>query len=93
MNRRFHNKRQSLTALTNKPLWANCWTDQKNFTGHMFNIKLEEKSHKMSFIALPVKIQQSKTNREGGTMPSATPSPEVVRVKLHIFLKVNLQFL
>ena len=32
----------------------------------MFNIKLEEKSYKMSFKALPVKIQQGqKTNRGG----------------------------
>ena len=39
----------------------------------MFNIKLEEKSHKMSFKALPVKMQQSK-NRQGGTM-SLPPLP------------------
>ena len=31
----------------------------------MFNIKLEENSYKMSFKALPVKIQWSK-NRHGG---------------------------
>ena len=49
---------------TNKPLWANYSTDPKNFTGHMFNIKLKERSYKMSFKALPVKIQQSK-NRQG----------------------------
>ena len=40
-------------------MWANYSTDQKNFTGHMFNIKLEEKPDKMSFKALPAKIQQS----------------------------------
>ena len=40
-------------------------TDQENFTGHMFNIKLEEKPYKMSFKALPVKIQQLK-NRQAG---------------------------
>ena len=45
-------------------MWANCSTDQKNFTDHMFNIKLEEKLYKMSFKALSVKIQQSK-NRQG----------------------------
>ena len=38
-------------------MWANYWTDQKNFTDHMFNIKIEEKSLKMSFKALPFKIQ------------------------------------
>ena len=59
MNRQFHNKRQSLT---NKPVWTNYSTDQKNFTGHMFNIKLEQKSYKMKFKDLPAKIQQSKTN-------------------------------
>ena len=31
----------------------------------MFKIKLEEKSYKMSFKAIPVKIQRSK-NRQGG---------------------------
>ena len=46
-------------------MWANYSTDQKNFTSHMFNIKLEEKSCKMSFKALPVKIQQSKNRQEG----------------------------
>ena len=34
----------------------------------MFNIKLEEKSCKMSFKALPVKIQRSK-NRQWGHIP------------------------
>ena len=65
MNRQFHNKRQSLT---NKPVWTNYSTDQKNFTGHMFNIKLEQKSYKMEFEDLPVKIQRSKTDmgEEGG---------------------------
>ena len=33
--------------------------DQKNFIGHTFNIKLEEKSYKMIFKALSVKIQWS----------------------------------
>ena len=49
----------------------------------MFNIKLEEKSHKMSFKALPIKIQQSK-NQQGGTMfpPPPPLSAEVVRVKI-----------
>ena len=36
-------------------MWENYSTGQKKFTGHMFNIKLEEKSHKKSFKALPVK--------------------------------------
>ena len=59
MNRQFHNKRQSLTV------WANYSTDQKNFTGHMFSIKLEETSFKMDFKALPVKIQRSKNRKAG----------------------------
>ena len=46
-------------------MWADYSTDQKNFTGHMFNIKLEEKPYKMSFKALPVKIQRSE-NRQAG---------------------------
>ena len=50
-------------------MWANYSTDQKYFTGHMFNItlKLEKKSHKMSFKALTVKIQWLK-NQQGGKM-------------------------
>ena len=44
-------------------MWANYSTDQKNFTGHMFNIKLEEKSYKMSFKALPVKIVSPRADR------------------------------
>ena len=43
----------------------------------MFNIKLEEKSYKMSFKALPVKIQLSK-NRHGGNI---VPPPRADRVK------------
>ena len=45
---------------TNKPMWADYATDQKNFTGRMFNINMEEKSNKMCFKALPVKIHRSK---------------------------------
>ena len=45
----------------------------------MFNIKLEEMSHKMSFKALPVKIQQSK-NRQGGRGHNVPLSPRAVRV-------------
>ena len=47
---------------------ANYSTDQKNFSGHMFNIKLEEKSYKLSFKALPVKIQRSKNRQRRGAM-------------------------
>ena len=57
-------------------MWAKYSIDQKNFTGHMFNIKLEEKSYKMSLTALPVKIQWSKS-RQGGTICP----PGVDRVK------------
>ena len=60
MHQQFHNKQQSLTSPTNKPVWENYSTEQKTFTGHVFNIKLEEKSYKMSFKALLVKIQRSR---------------------------------
>ena len=43
--------------------------DQNDQTGHMFNIKLKEKSCKMSFKALPVKIQKiqrPKTDKQRG---------------------------
>ena len=65
MNRQFHNMRQSLMFTDKQAGVADYSTNQKNFTGHMFNIKLEEKSYKMSFKALPFKIQWSK-NRQGG---------------------------
>ena len=42
VNRQFHNKRQSLMVSDKQA--ANYLTDQNNLTGHMFNIKLEEKS-------------------------------------------------
>ena len=69
-------------------MWANYSPDQKNFTGHMFNIKLEEKSHKMSFTALPVKIQQSKNRQsQNGTM--CPPPPGAVRVKKTVLKRVT----
>ena len=67
MNQQFHTMRQSLMVTDKQAGVADYSTDQKNFTGHMFNIKSAEKSYKMSFKALPVKIQQSK-NRQMGTM-------------------------
>ena len=51
---------------TNKLVWASYSTDQQNFTDHMFNIKLEEKSYKMSLKALAVKIQRSKNRGQLG---------------------------
>ena len=41
MNRKFHNKRQSLTVTDKQAGVADYSTDQKNFTGEIFNIKLE----------------------------------------------------
>ena len=66
-------------------MWANYLTDQKNDTGHMFNIKLEKKSYKMSFKALPVKIQRSKKPTKG-TMWGAQ-SPGHIGLKLKIYEK------
>ena len=60
MNRQFHNMRQSLMFTDKQAGVADYSTNQKNFTGHMFNIKLEEKSYKRRLKALTVKIQQSK---------------------------------
>ena len=47
-------------------MWANYSTDQKNFTGHIHvQYKIRGKViYKMSFKALPVKMQRSK-NRQG----------------------------
>ena len=53
MNRQFHNKQQSLTVTGKQETVDKLFDWSKNFTGHMFNTKLEEKSYKMSFKALP----------------------------------------
>ena len=45
----------------------------------MFNIKLEEKSIKMSLKARPVKIQRSK-KRQGGTMCSPSRAGKVKKI-------------
>ena len=60
---------------------ANYSTDEKNFTDHMFNKKLQEKSYDMSLKALPVKIHRSK-NRKGWAL-----CPEADRVKIS---KINI---
>ena len=52
-------------------MWANYLTDQKSFTGHMFNIKLEEKPHKMSFKVLPVKTHKLQRDNRQGEINSA----------------------
>ena len=52
MNRQFHNMRQSLTVTGKQAGVGDYSTDQKKLTGHMFNIKLEEKPYKMSFKAI-----------------------------------------
>ena len=60
MNRRFHNKQQSLTVTDKQAGLRKLFDWSKSFIGHMFNIKLEKKSYNMTFKALPVKIQWSK---------------------------------
>ena len=73
MNRQFYNKRQSLTVTCKQAGLGKLFDWSKNFPGYMFNIKLEKKSYKMSFKALPVKIQRSKNkgHNVGGTIPGA----------------------
>ena len=46
----------------------------------MFNIKLEEKSYKMSFKALLVKIQRSKTDSGEGHNPGADRIKRVLTI-------------
>ena len=68
---------------------VNYLTDQKHFTGHMFNKKLEEKSHKMSFKLLPVKKQQSKNQQEGGAQcghPLPPPGQLVLNMNFILLL-------
>ena len=66
-------------------MWANYSTDQKNLTGDKLNIKLEEKSYKLSFKAVPVKIRWPK-NRQGGGGHNVPPThtPGVVGLNLHL---------
>ena len=101
MNRQFHNKRQSLTVTDKYTGIGKLFDWSKNFTVDMFNIKLEEKSNKMSFKALSVKIQRSK-NRQGGVGEQnvpAHPTPPLGQIGLNIleflwylFLELLLDF-
>ena len=73
-------------------MWANYSTDQKNFTGHMFNINLEEQSHKMSFKALPVQNAAVKKptgvgGKGGGVGVQCGPPPPTPR---QLGLKQNI---
>ena len=64
MNRLFHYKRQPLTVTDKQAGVGNYSTDQKKFTGHMFNIKLEEKSQiKWALKLCRLKYSCEKTNR------------------------------
>ena len=56
----------------------------------MFNIKLEEKSYKMSFKALPVKIQRSK-NRQGKGQ-NVHPAGQIGLKKKRVFGSFVLMF-
>ena len=67
MNRQFLVSDSRWRPPTNKSVWQNYSPHQKKFTGHMLNIKLEEKSKKMIFKSLLVKTQWSK-NRQWGTL-------------------------
>ena len=75
---------------------ANYSTDQKKFTDHMFNIKLEAKSHEISFNALLVKIKESKI-RQGRRNVPPPPLGQLVFTffDLHVscFTFIMLQFL
>ena len=66
-------------------MWANYSTDHKNFTGHMFNIKLEEYPDKVSFKALPIKIQGSKKQLgEAHCCPSRANRVQVLSDKVFL---------
>ena len=67
---------------------ANYSTDQKNFTGHMFNIKSEKRSYKISLNALLIKIQWSKNGQEGGGTMCPLP-PGADRVNQCKMVKCN----
>ena len=66
MNWHFYNKQQSLTGTAKQAGVGKLFDWSKKFTGHMFNIKLEENSYNMSFKALSVKYNVQKTGQGGG---------------------------
>ena len=62
MNQQSHNKQQLLTVTNKQAAVSKLFYSSRKFYWSRinFDIKLEEKSCKMSFKALPVKIQWSK---------------------------------
>ena len=71
MNRQFHNMRQSLMFTDKQAGVADYSTNQKNFTGHMFNIKLEEKSYKM--------LQYSGQKTDRGAQCALLPEADMIK--------------
>ena len=88
MNRQFHNKRKLLKVTDKHKVSANYSSDQKNFTGHMFNMKLEENLYKMSFKALPVIIQRLRNLQGNLFTPEADSINNIVR---ELIFSMNIQ--
>ena len=65
MNRQFHNNRQPLTVTDIQGGVSKLFHWSNKIAGHMINIKLEEKSYKNNFKAVPDKTQQSSNQHRG----------------------------
>ena len=72
-----------------KSVWGHYLIDQKKIFWSHVQYKLEEKSYKMSFKALPVEIQWSK-NRQGGTSLPRSREGERIKSK-NFFLSVTFE--
>ena len=87
MNRQFHNKGQSLT-ITDKQAGVDKLFDGSKIY-YWSHINLEEKSHKMSFKALSVKLQQSKKTDREGMAQCAPPSHFLEQIGLMLYADYN----
>ena len=73
-------------------MWVNYSIDPKKFFGHMLNIKLVERSYKMSFKVLSVKPQNTavkKLTRGGG---HNVPPPSKIGLRLDSILNISQKY-
>ena len=62
MNQQFHNNQQSLKVTKKQAGVSKLFDWSKNFTAHMFNIKLKEKSYKWTSKCYGLKYSGQKTD-------------------------------
>ena len=77
MNQQFHNNQQSLKVTKKQAGVSKLFDWSKNFTAHMFNIKLKEKSYKWTSKCYRLKYSGQKTDCPPPPLP-----PRADKVKL-----------